>query len=487
MEEVLKKPLLLRLLTDRHRFVFSMVLFGALLFGALFLAWNIPGQLSPQETDSALKSATVSLRDPSVNSIVDFPYLLLQKVSLHFFGVTNIGIKLPSLILGSLVGIGIFWLLNCWLARPSIALFTSLIAITSSQFLFVASSGTPLIMPLLWVVVLFLLALKLSLNHTSLKWSMGVGVICGISLYTPLSAYLFFSLLLAVVLHPRLRHLLKTIPKKHLLYLLLCMLIVLTPLLIALYKQPSLLATLVGWPGSGQSLGQIKFNLIELIKSYFLFWYPQLTPLGLAPIFGLGSLCFVLFGALKVIADHHSARSYNLAIVLPILCIPVLLQPKYAVVLFVPLILLLAIGIEALLEQWYKLFPYNPYARVVALVPITILLTSLVVSNVSSHASAYRYHPDLPRHYSQDLTLLRQTLKSYPDATVVVSDNLQPFYSLLRRDFPSVQVDSKLPFDQKNRKFIIAPSSGVPLETLGTPKQIVSGSYSENEARFYVY
>lgn len=490
MEETIKeqeKPLLLQLLANRHRNVFNLIIFCFLLFGALFVAWSVPGQLSISETDSALKSATTSLTDPSVKAVVDLPYVLLQKASLHFFGITTTGIKLPSLILGALTGLGILWLLSAWLLRSSIALFTGLIAITSSQFLFAASSGSPLIMPIFWTVILLLLALRLSANHTSLKWSVGVGVVVGLSLYTPLIVYLFFSLLLAVLLHPHLRHLLKNIPKKNVLFLMLCMLLILVPLAIALYKQPSLLASFVGWPGSGQSLGQIKFNLIEIVQSYLLFWKPQLSPLGLSPIFGLGSFCFIIFGALKVIADHHSARSYSLAVLLPVLSLPVLLQPHYAVILFIPFILLLAIGVEALLDEWYKLFPHNPYARVVALVPIIILLCGLVISNVIRYANAYRYYPNLSRNYSQDLPLLRHTLKNNSAANVVVSDSTLPFYSLLRRDFPGIQVYSKLPLNYKNQTLIVMTQSGIPLDTLGTPRHIVSGSYQENEPRFYIY
>lgn len=489
MEESSEKSLLVRLFTAQHRYIFGLLIFIFLLGGALFLAWIVPGQLTTAEKSSALASATVSFLDPSAKNVIDLPYLLLQKASLSVLGITELGIKLPSLIIGALTGLGILWLLRSWLLRSSIALFSGVIAITSSQFLFVASHGTPLVMPLFWIVVLLLLALKLSANHRSLAWGLGVAVVFGLSLYTPLVLYLLISLLLAIILHPHLRHLLRTIPKKNILISLLVFLVIVAPLVIALYKLPSLAATFIGWPGSGQSLGQVKFNGLELLKSYFFFWRPDLTPMGLTPIFGLGSLCLIAFGAIKLIADHHAARSYSLAVLLPILLVPVLLQPRYNVILFVPFILLLAIGIEALLDEWYKLFPHNPYARVVALVPVMILLAGLVISNVGYHVNGYRYHPNLSRNYSQDLRLVRGIVTKYSGATMVVSVTEKPFYDLLRRDFPKLKISDHYPRSSAAQKqtVIVSANSEVPVTALDAPRQVVSDSYRTHEPRFYVF
>ncbi len=113
----------------------------------------------------------------------------------------------------------------------------------------------------------------------------------------------------AALLHPRLRHLLRTIPAIHALLGFLLLLIIVAPLGLALYKQPDQLAVLLGWPGAEWTLGNVKFNAIELIKAYFFFWQPRLTDMGLTPVSGVGSLCLIVLGGLKLIIDHHSARS----------------------------------------------------------------------------------------------------------------------------------------------------------------------------------
>lgn len=471
----------------RYRVLLGFIIFVALLVGVLLIAWQLPGQLTKLETDSAVTSATLSLKDPNAEDVINLTYRLLQKASLHLLGVTTFAIKLPSLVLGALSGLGILWLLSSWLRRSSIALFTSVIAITTGQFLLVSSSGTPLIMPLFWTTALLLLALKLSANHKSLLWILGAGAVVGLSLYNPLSIYLIVCLLAAALLHPHLRHLLRTIPKVNALLGVLVMLIILVPLGIALFKQPSQLSILLGWPGADWPLGQIKFNALELLKAYFAFWRPQLTDIGLTPIFGIGSLCLIVLGGLKLIVDHHSARSYSLAILTVIIAVPILLQPKYAVTLFLPLILLLAIGIEALLEEWYKLFPHNPYARVVALVPVLVLLSSIIFSNLNYYTNGYRYNSDLPRYYSSDLKLVRRVIATYPAAVIVTTPEERPFYDLLRRDFRGVKTTTELSEVKVGSSFIITAGTGIPTDKLGVPKSIVTDYYQQHSPRFYVF
>ena len=487
MDEESKKPLLLSIFTSRYRFFFGAVIFIFLLVGMLFLTWNVPGQINQQEKLSAINSATVSISDPSAKTIINLPYMLLQKAALHYFGVTTFAIKLPSFIIGFISGLGILLLLRSWLLRSSIALFSGVVAITSSQFMLAVSSGTPMIMFIFWTVVLLLFALKLSAHSSSLLWCASAGIVLALSLYTPLSIFLFLGLPVIILLHPHLRHVVRKMPKKNILVPSFLFLILIIPLGIALYKQPSLLSDLVGWPGSDTSLGTIKASVIELIKSYFYFWQPQLTPLSLTPIFGLGSFCLIVFGAIKLIVDHHSARSYSLAILLPLLLVPVLLEPKYAPILFVPFILLLAIGVEALLDEWYKLFPHNPYARVVALVPLTILLSCLVISNVSHYTNVMRYSTTLPTYYSQDLALIRPVLADNPNAIFIVAENDQQFYDLLRRDFPKLTVTGKINEIEKKRPIIVAANSNMATDTFSTPKRIVTSSYASNNPRFSVF
>jgi len=484
----MKQNVLVRLFTYQHRYGLGYIIFSILLLGILTISLNIPGELTNLEQQSAAQSATFSFADPTVKSVIDLPYHLLQKASLHFLGVTTFAIKLPSLIIAAFIGIGIIWLLRRWLLRNSIALFASIIAITSSQFIIAASTGTALIMPLFWMVVFLLFALKISSNHKSLWWWLCIAFVGALSLYTPLSIYLIVSILLATILHPHLRHLLRSTPKKHIILASLVVIVIVSPLLFAIVKHPEHLKTLLGWPVTGISFGTLKFNIIDLIKSYFWFWKPDITAIGATPLFGAASFALIIFGALKLAINHHAARSYGLALLLPLLIIVVILQPLFAGILFVPFILLLAIGIEALLDEWYKLFPHNPYARVVALLPVILLLVSITLGNIGYYMDAYRYSASLPRFYTRDLDIMHGILKKYPSATLVTTTHQQDFFDLLRRDYPKAHISQSIPsHTSKEQPVIIGTGSGINVNKMNGLLYIATDQYKDREPRFYVF
>lgn len=480
----MQRNILSEILLYKYRYIIGYLLFVVVLIGALYISFSVPGQLTLAERDSAVTSATLSLTDPSTTNIINLPYHLLQKASLHFFDITNFGIKLPSLIVAGLSAIGLLWLLRRWLLRDSVALFTICIFVVLRQFLYSAQEGAPLIMMMFWLIFVLLFALKLTANNRSLAWGVFLSASLALSLYTPLSIYVVLCLLVAAVLHPHLRQVVSTIPKLNLLLYVLVAGIILSPLVLTLFKNPAILTALVGWPDIPVTIELLKHNVKEIIKAYFFFWQPSLTEIGLTPLFGASSFVLILLGLLNLIRDHHSARSYMLIMTLPVILLPSLLNPSFLIILGIPLILLLGLGIETLLEEWYKLFPHNPYARVVALLPMAILLAGIVIGNLTFYLGAYRYSPNLSKYFSYDLQLVRQTLKKYPEATLVTTDTNEKFYKLLNRDFPDVRVTSNAK-DTVHSKTVVVQADTVAYS--GNLKELVVDSYASSGVRFYVY
>lgn len=481
----MKRNFLSELLLYRYRYIIGYLIFAVVLIGALFISFQIPGQVTSSEQSSAVTSATLSLKDPSAKNVVDLPYHLLQKASLHFFDITNFGIKLPSLIIGALSAVGLLWLLRRWLLRDSIAIFTMCIFVAQQQFLATTQEGVALIMMMFWLIFVLLFALKFTANNKSLLWGVLLTSSLALSLYTPLTVYVVVCLLAASVLHPHLRYVVTTIPKLHILLFTVLAAILLSPLAIALVKNPLVLASLTGWPAVAVSFELIQHNFKEIFKAYIFFWQPRLSEVGLTPIFGASSFVLILLGILNLIRDHHSARSYMLLMTLPIVALPSLLNPDFLIILSVPLILLLGLGIETLLEEWYALFPHNPYARVTALVPMIVLLAGIMVGNLLFYINGYRYSPELKQYYTQDLQLSRQLLDKYPDATLVTTSKDSDFYDLLKRDFANLQVSQKTELSDESKYTIsyIAPLAHTPKQL----KEVAVDSYKDHGVRFYVY
>lgn len=480
----MKRNVLSELLLYRYRYVIGYLIFAVVLIGALYISFSIPGQLTVGEQKSAVTSATISLSDPSAKNIVDLPYHLLQKASLHYFDITNLGIKLPSLIIAGLSAIGLLWLLRRWLLRDSIAIFTICIFVALKIFLFTAQEGVPLIMMVFWLIYVLLFALKFTANNKSIIWGGLLTISLALSLYTPLSIYVVVCLLAASILHPHLRYVIATTPKLHMTVYIVTAIALMSPMLYALTKEPLIMATLAGWPDSSVSLIMLKDNLKAIIRAFFFFWQPQLTSIGLTPIFSAPSFVLIVFGILNLIRDHHSARSYMLLMTLPIVALPSLFNPDFLIILTVPLILLFGLGVETLLDEWYKLFPHNPYARVVALVPMVILLAGIMIANLTFYLNGYRYSPDLSHYYNYDLQLARETITKYPNATLLTDTSNEPFYNLLERDFPGIDTTA-------NRDLALTANTVISHKQtaaeFGSLQYVSVDSYANNGVRFYVY
>ena len=483
----MKKNFLLRIATNKHRYYFAGALFISTLIGVLSVAALTNNQLLVKEQHSAVESATFLL-EGLPKSLVDAPYHITQKLSLYLFDITTFGIKLPSLVIAIFVGIGFAYLLRYWMLRPSIALFTSIIAITNVHFLYVATTGTPMIMLMFWPMSIFLIGLKLVRSHGSFRWGFLLSVLVGLSLYTPLMVYVVISILMLALLHPHLRYLIKKMPKIHLLIYFLTIVLLVAPLVYSLISNPSDILTLLGKPETPLTLEILRSNLLDLSRALVQFWYPTFTHLGPQPMLSVASLVLVVFGIMKLLAQHYSARSYGILILMPIVLMLSVVNPSLMTIIFVPSVLLLAIGIGAFLQEWNKIFPFNPYARVVALVPFVVLLTSIMIANTVAFQNTYRYNPVIEHYYNRDLALVRPLLDRYPKAHVITTSHNQPFYDLLRRDYPDISASTNIIVKPtKDRPVIAAAGSGIQPNKNKIPDFIVTDYYAHREPRFYVY
>ena len=89
----------------------------------------------------------------------------MQAGVFEVFGINTFTIKLPSLILGLLSAGGLILLLRRWFTL-NVAVLTSLIAIATGQFLFIAQLGAPSIMYIFWPVAILLLGTQITRGAT---------------------------------------------------------------------------------------------------------------------------------------------------------------------------------------------------------------------------------------------------------------------------------------------------------------------------------
>jgi len=461
----------------RWRYVIGYSLVGLLLAGLLvFAGLYVPGGISPEEIRSTVRSDSVSLTNFDSLGIPNLPYYLVQATLFHFFGVYDFIIKLPSLILGLSSAVGLIILLRRWF-KPNIAVLASLIAVTTGQFIFVAQNGTPGIMFIFWPVVLLLLGTQITrVKRYRFLWKILFAIAAAVSLYTPLSIYPLFAVVLATILHPHLRNAVRRLSKFRLVVCAIISIVIATPLFISIWHNPELGLTLLGAPATWPP--NILTNLVTLLHQYFFFWQPSTTTL-MTPVFGIGSVLLIGLGLYRLIRTRAETRSY--LVIIWVLClVPVLvLNPSFTSVGFVPSVLLLAAGLTSLIGYWYRLFPFNPYARIAGLLPLILLVAVLIGSGLDRYIYGYHYDPNTAVNFSKDLKLL-------PAKTgeLVVSPDENAFYLVVAKHRPGLEV-VETPHITSGTITVThdanQPIAGYPIY------RIITSPYSQDSDRFYIY
>lgn len=471
-----------QLYAKRHIIGYSLVGLGVvalLVIAGLF----VPGGLSHAEMQSVVTSSALSINGFNPTAVINLPYHILQRISIDLLGVTTLGIKLPSLLLGALSVYGMILLLRMWF-RQNVAIITTALVITTGQFLFVAQSGTPSILYIFWSVWLLVAALKVSRNSRFITFGkIALFGIAALSLYTPLSAYILIALLSALILHPRLRFIVRRLSKWKLALAIVCSLVLLAPLAYAIIKQPSVAMALLGIP---QQWPDVWASSTQLLRQYFDFISPSNGPLIL-PVYGLGSMIFIGLGILHLFTTKYTARSY-IIIAWVVLLAPILVfNPHLTSATFVPALLLMAMGIYTMLRSWYRLFPRNPYARIAGLIPLAVLIGGMVLSGVSRYTYGYLYDPSTVNYFSKDLRIINRHLKK-PDqkpTALIVTKQEEAFYQAVAKRKKNVTVNPAS--TSPTNTTIVSHDAYVAAKPDRVPSLILTDGRSQNGDRFYVY
>ena len=184
----------------RHRigigYIFLSLAFAVLLFLMPLIS---PNGLSEAEMQSAVDSNAVSIASIKAGEIVDLPYHALQKASISIFGLSAYSIKLPSILLGIILGIVLILLLNRWF-KNNVALISSILTVLATPFLYLVGSGTPLIMLVFWPTLLLWLGSKIQgVTKPRIAYCFYFIFALILSVFTPYIAYLVVIIFFYVI------------------------------------------------------------------------------------------------------------------------------------------------------------------------------------------------------------------------------------------------------------------------------------------------
>lgn len=484
----------------RFRYAIGYTVLAIIIVGLLGLnITTLPPGLSRGEESSAVTSSQITLDKNFLQtaSAIDLPYHLLQKASLHLFGLGTLGVRLPSVVLAALSALFLFLTFRRWF-QTNVALVMGFLIGISSWFHSFGRIGTPDVMLVFWTSLIIYLATLVSQGTKRfLVWKALIMVCVGLSLYSPYMIYVFLAAAIAAYVQPHLRFM---VHDERISFFIGFILFVglWVPLGWDIWHNPEIIKTLLGVshqiPDPLQFGSNLLIGISNLINPTQYTIGIIMTPLVSAPIVALAVL-----GLIRLFRQFHAVRSHVLLIWLAVL-LPVIgfdAQNKLTM-LFVPVFLLGAIGLQALFEYWYGLFPYNPYARIFGLIPLGILMLSIMQFNYQRYFVAIPYAASTPQIYDLDPLLLHGAITSpkfnNQGVTVVVPAGQVPLYSINMGQFKKLTVvEPKQFMPNSNPNFVIAESSMGDLSSqqlaqmTGANLKLVVNNYKNDSLRFRVF
>lgn len=473
----MKKIIISKLTLYRYRFLIGYIVLG---LAFLILLFTLPliaqTGLSEAEIESATNSYYLGKNGILNGDLVDLPYRVLQKFSIIFFGLSAYSIKLPSILVGIALGFLLILLLNRWF-KSNVSLLASCLIILSTPFLFLAGSGTPLIMLVFWPTLLLWLGSKIQGEKRPKPiYCLFFAIAMIFSIFTPYMIYFAVFCVVFVILQPHLRQIIKKLPKPQLI----CVAIV------ALMGFLALGANIINHP---ETIMELLFAKDFKINNFFsnitsglalLFsWHANIESVFLVPLVSLPLFALALIGLFSTTKNFFASRN-SIASLLLVFCLIIVEFNSNAIIFIIlPLTILCAHGIKYLLEQWYGLFPENPYARISALLPLIVLFSTMIIPGLLQYIYGYRYNPFITNEFSDSLTIIKNNLS---EGDLVITENYD-FYKILEASTNLAIVDD---YDGNLEQiaFLRKPEKTPEKYTLN---QIIASPKRNNSDIIYIY
>ncbi|MBR2725930.1 glycosyltransferase family 39 protein [Candidatus Saccharibacteria bacterium] len=422
----MKKIVISQLWLYRHRFAIGYVVLGVAFTVMLFMMPIIAqAGISEAEMQSTTSSYALGKEGILNGDLVDLPYRLMQKLSILVFGLTPYAIKLPSIIIGLLLGFLLILLLNRWF-KNNVSLLASTLVVLSTPFLFLAGSGTSLIMLVFWPTLLLWLGSKIQgENRPKPMYSFVFAIAMLMSIFTPFMIYFAVFCVVFVLVQPHLRFVLKNLPKLPLFIVAVIILGGFAVLGISIFHHPETIKGLLFTTDfhGGEYLGNIAKGFAPVFS-----WHNTIESVFLSPLISLPILALALIGLFSATKGFFASRNSIASILIVFTIVVTGFNPSAVVLIILPLSILTAHGLKYILEKWYGLFPSNPYARIFALLPLVILFSLMIIPGSLQYIYGYRYNPNIANEFSYDLEVIRENLTD----EVLVAGEKFDFYQMLQ-------------------------------------------------------
>ena len=479
----------------KKRFIIGYILLAISFLGLILLVPKLaPVGLSNAEMNSAITSQNLDVHSVFSGNLIDLPYHLLQKIIFKLFGITSYTIRIPSIIMGGLLGFLVVLLLNRWF-KNNTAIIASIITVLSSSFLFLVSNGTPLIMIVFWPTLLLWVGSKVQgVKRPAPIWCFIFAIALFLSSFTPYMLYLVILILIYTIWHPHLRFTIKKLPR---LPFFLVSAIILTGfgfMGYILLNHPDIIQPLL-FSGNFKISGY--FNNLKQAFLPFFSWHGVIESIFLAPQISLPATIIAIIGLISTFKGFFASRN-SIAIFLILFTIIISgFNTDYAALLLLPFAILIAHGFRYIINKWFDLFPENPYAKLFGVIPITFFLFTMITSDLSHFISGYRYAAPVANQFNSDFTITLSNLK--PGDSILIdkeNESTKPVAELVlaaNNVKPIFRPALKYNIIEPTHAFV-AGETFYALDKIGSKEntnfaiqKIITSSKSQNADRLYLY
>lgn len=361
------------------------------LYGGLFavvsaaLVWRlsslVPGYSADEAASYQASLSPKELLDQPLNA----PFYLLVKALSYAFPHTLTVTRLAAVLIGFGTLVLFAVVLRHWHERRTAVIGTLMFGL-SAWFLHTARFGAPEVM----LFGIFALAASgYWLKRTESKLALIVSfVLSGLLLYVP---GMVWFIALGVIWQWKV---IDRIFKKHLVTITLAglaFLAALAPLGWALYKNHLLIKPWLGLPLDWPTPLQMGQNLLEV--PFHLFVHGGANPatwLGTAPILDVFSLAAFVLGAYLYLRHVRLVRTSLLIAIFVLMAGLMALGSSVTFTVIIPFIyLVIAAGASYLLEQWFRVFPRNPIARVIGVTMLGLAIGLAIMFHLTHYFAGW--------------------------------------------------------------------------------------------------
>ncbi|MDR0957332.1 MAG: glycosyltransferase family 39 protein [Candidatus Nomurabacteria bacterium] len=451
---------------------------------AAYRFWDFPDGLISAEMTAATTSGGFSLTNIFAlesDQLINLPWTVLQSFSIKLFGFNTFAFRLPAVILMILTAIGLIWTIYKWFNKKSVALTSGFLIVPSMMFMSLARGGDGSVMVVfLMTLALFSATMALYGKSGLTRFIAKVGVCLALSLllYSVGGIYVVLVLIIAGMIHPKTRLIfLRTKPWK------LAVggifgLAILSPMIMNLVLgDRDIVWTLLASGGWSMENLRSASAVFTGISSGFVAGI-------ITPIFSVVGLIFAVIGLMKIYENFFSARSYLLPALLLMTVALLIYQSQLIAFIFVPLALLMAIGVEVVLSSWLTLFPLSSYARLLATILVGVLLVINGWLSISYYFASISHDETAVYNYNGEFEATRAFLAEQKDQkfNLVVNEKDVDFYQNMTREFSNLTVITGV---NDESKMIVLTSADKNIEKI--PTEIITSSRAKNPVLLRVY